>query len=228
DPELPGIVLRLLQNPAMAALDMDTEDMENLNETQVQFVLMTANLLIKQADYSYEQWIGADDQYMHKMVMTVAADIDLSLLGENTGMESVVIDGAFSVEIDQINTATMDAISVPTEYLPLDDTDNFLFGDVGMIEDELQLGQTFSGSFTDEDDEQDIFSITLTAGQPVVFDLQSEDYPYLYLYGPDGFLVEEFDLYESDTHPFTAEQDGVYIVKVQAYWDLVYDLTVRP
>ncbi|MBI5958081.1 MAG: hypothetical protein HY866_05065, partial [Chloroflexi bacterium] len=47
DPELPGIVLRLLQNPAMAALDMDTEDMENLNETQVQFVLMTANLLIK-------------------------------------------------------------------------------------------------------------------------------------------------------------------------------------
>ena len=125
-----------------------------------------------------------------------------------------------------INSTTMDAVEVPTEYRSLDDTDRFLVGTPSMIESELALGDTFSGAF-DENDNQDIFALSLAAGQTVAIEIESDDYPYVTIYGPDGFMVEELDTYYEKAITVDAKAEGVYLVEVSAYWEMDYDLTVR-
>jgi hypothetical protein len=95
-----------------------------------------------------------------------------------------------------------------------------------MIEQELALGQSFAASF-DDTDQQDIYSLTLEAGQSVKIELTSEDYPYLNLYGPDGFLISEFDTYYEKSLDFTAETAGMYLVVIEGYWELDYEITIR-
>jgi hypothetical protein len=227
DPELPTLLMELINNPALAELGAETGDQESINEAQLQFIFMTLGLILPEASFSAEQWIGADDQYIHKYSMNASINVDLSLLGEESEIQKVTADGSFSIELSGFNTDVMADVEVPTDYYDLEEADNFLAGGPEMIEQELELGQTFAASVIDSEDDRDIYSLMLDAGQTVQIELTSEDYPYLNLYGPDGFLAAEFDTYYDDALEFTAEEAGMYLVVVEAYWAMDYEITIR-
>jgi hypothetical protein len=226
DPDLPVLLMEVLKNPALAELELDTEGLEDLNETQLQFILMTANFVLQDVVVSAEQWIGADDLYIHKIAVEAGLKVDTSLFAEDIDAQVVEGHAMFSVEMADFNTDVMADVQPPADYFDLDDTEGFLMGSADMIEQELALGQSFAASF-DDTDQQDIYSLTLEAGQSVKIELTSEDYPYLNLYGPDGFLISEFDTYYEKSLDFTAETAGMYLVVIEGYWELDYEITIR-
>jgi hypothetical protein len=226
DPDLPLALLSLLKNPALAALEVEMEELETLNEAQIQFVLMTAGLLIADSSITMEQWIGANDSYVHRLAFNISLDLNLALLGEEAQTQSATIDGSAYLLLDDINTATLDGVAVPAVYHDLDQTDTFLVGTPDMIKGQIVLGQAVSGVFAGADEARDIYSLDLNAGDSVEIALVSEAYPYLSVYGPDGFLVTEFDTYYEQTVTFTAEKSGRHLFVVYAYWDMAYEMTV--
>ncbi|GAB4429539.1 MAG: hypothetical protein Kow00106_24460 [Anaerolineae bacterium] len=227
DPDLPPLLLALLKNPALAALDVETEDLQSLNEAQLQFVLMTVSLLIDDANFSMEQWIGAQDRHMHRLELDLRLDLNLALLGEEAETQQASVQGSVFALLDDLNATSLDGIATPTRYRPLDDSDTYLVGTPAQIKAPLALGQVVSGEFVAVDGEaRDLYSLPLTAGDIVQIALVSEDYPYLSVYGPDGFLIEDFDTYYEQTVTFTAQQTGVHLFVVYAYWDMAYELTV--
>lgn len=227
DPDLPTLLLALLKNPALAALDVETEDLQTLDEAQLQFVLMTVSLLIADAHLGMEQWIGAQDRYVHRLELDLQLDLNLAMLGEEGETQQASVQGSVYALLDDINATTLDAISVPSTYHPLDDSDNYLVGTPAQIKAPLALGQVVSGTFVNVGDEvRDIYSLALEAGDTVQIALVSEDYPYLSIYGPDGFLLGDYDTYREQTVTFTAQETGVHLFVVYAYWDMAYELTV--
>ncbi len=226
DPDLAPALLSLLKNPALAALEVDMDELETLNETQIQFVLMTVGLLIADSSITMEQWIGADDSYVYRVGLDISLDLNLALLEEEAGPQSATIDGSAYLLLDDINTATLDGVAVPLVYYDLDKTDAFLVGTPDLIKSQIVLGQMVSGVFESAGEARDIYSLDLNAGDSVEIALVSEDYPYLSVYGPDGFLVTEFDTYYEQTVSFTAEESGLHLFVVYSYWDMAYDMTV--
>ncbi len=227
DPNLPTALLTLLNNPAMESLGINLQDVRDLNETQVHFLLMTVGLLVGDTSITLDQWVGADDGYLHKFGFNLGLNVDLSLMGGSSAFDHLNLNASFYTLMDDINTATLDGVSVPTVTHSLNDSDNFLVGNPGMIEANLEIGQTRSDSFTGSVDEQDMFGLPLHAGDTMTIEMVSEDYPYLDLYGPDGFKITTIDTYYDKALDFTAPVDGLYVIVGRAYWDMTYDLTIR-
>jgi hypothetical protein len=94
-----------------------------------------------------------------------------------------------------------------------------------MIDGQLEIGVPMSNTFT-EDDDQGIYELALTAGQAVDITLESDESLYMKLYGPDGFMVAEYDPYTDDGLSYTAESDGTYLVEVEGFWESSFTLTV--
>ncbi|MCL4238603.1 MAG: hypothetical protein KJ047_10180 [Anaerolineae bacterium] len=226
DPNLPSVLISLLKNPALAALELEMGELETLNETQIRFVLMTAGLLLADSSITMEQWIGADDGYLHRFGMDLSLDLNLELLAQEIETQSATIDGSVYLTLDDINTATLEGITVPIVYYPLDDTEDFLSGTPAMIKSQIVLGQVVSGTLSGATEAKDIYSLKLNAGDSVEIALVSEAFPYLSVYGPDGFLVTKFDTYRKQTVTFTAEKSGLYLFVVYAYWNMDYEMTV--
>lgn len=224
DQTLPGLLMAILEDPMLAQLSEEEMGLE-INESQIQFVLMTVGMILGETNISTTQWIGADDMLTHKVSFDLAATLDLSLMGDPE-LTSVVASASGMMEFDGYNTTTMDDVEVPADYYSMDMTGSFLAGGPEQIEGELALGESFSGSFSDSDSE-DIFAINLSAGQTASLELESEDYPYLTVYGPDGFEIGYFDLYYDEDMTIEADADGTYLIKIEGYWDMDYDLTVR-
>lgn len=224
DPELPAAIMTFLQDPALAELSGEELGAE-INEAQIQFALMALGMVVGDTTFSATTWIGVDDMLPHKYALDMGFDLDLSLLGDPE-MQRVTGRLAFDVEIDAINSTTMDTVSVPTDYYSLDMLDHFLVGAAEAVERELSLGETFSATLKG-DDGRDVFGVTLDAGQSVKLELDTNGYPYLKVYGPDGFAIAEFDTYFDDALEITADVAGMYYVVLGASWDLDYDLTVR-
>ena len=226
DPDLPGLLIDFFSNPALSNLGANTDGLSSINETQIQFLLMTAGLLLKDATFSASQWVGADDGYIHQLDLNAALNLDLSLLGADADIQAVNANVALSVELADFDTDVMADVSVPADYVPLDKSNDFLVGSPVMIDHGLALDQTVAGSFSPSDS-QDIYSLPLEAGQAVTVELNSKDYPYLSLYGPDGFLIGEFDTFDANSLEFTAENTGTYLIVVKAYWEMDYEITIR-
>ncbi len=227
DQELAGLLLQSLQG--LSELDttgeLDMEDLD-LTEGQMQLLLVTVGLMLKDASINSTVWVGLDDGYIHREMLDVTAALDLSLFGEDAPARVAVVLQT-NVEMDEFNTATMDTVAVPESYDTLDDLDDFLPGVPEMIEASLEIGKTYSGALDGDSDTEDIFSLALEAGQSVQIELTSEEYPYLSVYGPDGFQVAHFDTYYDNETVLTAEESGEYLVVVEADWAMDYDLTVR-
>ncbi len=225
DPELASAILAVLEHPTLAELSEEEMDLQ-VNEAQIQFVLMTAGFLLGETSLSSTQWIGADDGLPHKLTLDMVLDLDLSLLGD-PDVSRVTGGVSFMVEMDEFNTATMDPVEVPAEYESLDRAEEFLVGGPDLIENELTLGQSYSGSLSG-DDSEDVFALDLGAGVAFTLELETDDYPYITVYGPDGFEIARFDAYyDKDAMTLTADVAGLYVIVVEGYWDMDYDLTVR-
>jgi len=227
DEELAGVLLQSLQ--ALAELDTSGEmglGGLDVTEGQMQLLLMTAGLMVKESNFTTTVWVGADDSYIYREMTDIALMLDLTLFGEDAP-PSVVVALQTAVEMDEFNTATMDGVTVPENYAALEDVEDFFPGLPEMIEHELAIGQTYNGALDGEDDTEDIFSLMLDAGQTVQIELNSEDYPYLSVYGPDGFQMAYFDTYYDTETTITAEESGQYLIVVEADWAMDYDLTVR-
>jgi hypothetical protein len=226
DPDLPGLLMTAIKATATSLPEADAEALSQINESQIRFLLMTAGMIIKDVTIKYEQWIGTDDLLLSKLNMVVAASIDASLLGGEMSGQTADLNTSLTIELSDINTTTLDAVTIPAEFRPLDDTSDFLVGDASVIEATLTVGQMFSGSLSETDDEQDVYGLELAAGDTVQIEIASEDYPYLDIYGPDGFKVESLDTYYEKSHTLNAATGGTYLIVVQGYWEMDYDLTV--
>jgi hypothetical protein len=227
DPELAPLLMDYLQSPALAELNPDLSTAE-INETQIRFMLMTVGLMLKESTITVDQWIGLDDKYVHKFGLNLALNIDLSLFGQEAGLNSVTLNGTAAVELEDINTASLADVTAPTDYRSLDDASDFLVGSPAMVEAQLQPGQTFSGAFTQDKDSQDIYGLTLQAGQSVQVEITTQSYPYLDVYGPDGFWLDDYNPWYDEPVDLTAETGGEYLLKVTGSGTMTYDLVVRP
>jgi hypothetical protein len=227
DPELAPLLMDYLQSPALAELNPDLSTAE-INETQIRFMLMTVGLMLKESTITVDQWIGLDDKYVHKFGLNLALNIDLSLFGQEAGLNSVTLNGTAAVELEDINTASLADVTAPTDYRSLDDASDFLVGSPAMVEAQLQPGQTFSGAFTQDKDSQDIYGLTLQAGQSVQVEITTQSYPYLDVYGPDGFWLDDYNPWYDEPVDLTAETGGEYLLKVTGSETMTYDLVVRP
>lgn len=227
DPALAGLVYQVLQNPALGELDVDLQDLENVNETQVQFVLMTVGMLLGDTTLLMDQVISPDDLHVVHFGYVFEFDVDLSLFGSEADFDRVAITVTFDADLADFNSASLDDVAIPSSYHDLDETESFLVGSPEMIDSELQVGQTYSAAFKGDGDDRHIYALALEAGDTIQFELESDDYPYLALYGPDGFEVASFDTYYDDVMAFTAEAAGQYLVVVEASWSMNYDLTIR-
>jgi len=74
---------------------------------------------------SIENWFGAEDQLLHKLVLDLVINIDLSMFG---GAEAAPITGAVSLDIDldQVNE-TFD-VPAPESFKPMDELEGKLEG----------------------------------------------------------------------------------------------------
>jgi len=226
DPELPPLVLDYLQRAARAQQRPGMSAPE-ITETQVQFMLMAAGLMFKEPTITVHQWVGLEDKYLHKFGLDLGLTIDLSLFGEEAAMNSLTLNGTAAVELEDINKATLANVTVPTDYRSLNDADSFLVGSPAVVEAQLQPGQTFSGAFIQSEDNQDIYGLTLRAGQSVQIELRTQGYPYLKVYGPDGFWLDDYNPWYDEPIDLTAETGGEYLLKVTGSGDMIYDLVVR-
>ncbi len=227
DESLAGVLLQSLQ--AVAALDpsgsMDVQDL-GITQAQMQLLLTTVTLMVKESRFTSTVWVGANDSYIYREMSDMFLSLDLSLFGEDAP-PNVTASLQTDVQMAEFGTATMDAVTVPESYEALQDAEDFLPGVPEMIEDTLVIGRTYNGALDGDNDTEDIFSLPLEAGQTVQIELTSEDYPYLSVYGPDGFQVAYFDTYYDTETTLTAEESGTYLVVVEADWAMDYDLTVR-
>ncbi len=77
------------------------------------------------------QWVGANDNFIHKLSFTVASDIDLSALmgasGTGTEMEPISINLVFTVDLTDLNAAPTVVAPEGAEMVPLED----LMGSMG-------------------------------------------------------------------------------------------------
>lgn len=226
DPELAALLVDLLNDPALA--DADMGDMSGVGQTEVQFLLMTVGLLLQQADVSVTQWIGLSDSYLYGFAVNIAFELELGLFDTGEELESIAASLDFSVEMDNFNAIPADYITPPTDFYGLDGLDDFYMGSPDQVIANLRADQPVTGSFSYEGPSEHIYGLVMPAGDTVEIVLESDDYPYLTVYGPDGFQLTDFDLYYDDTLTFTAQAEGMHLVVVEAYWDLDYTLTVVP
>lgn len=225
-PDLAQYLTSILTSPAMSALGTDV-DLSQLNQKTMVLVLTAVSLGLEQSEISMEQWIGTEDHYMYKMGMTVDINLDMSYLPD-TEIPPIRMTLNVGLAMDNFNGDVFAGIEAPAEFRPMDDTDAFLAGGPDMIEAELQVGQSFSGAFDDSSDYTDVYSLPLKAGDAITVEVQGTDgNPQMTLYGPDGFEVASVYGYSDEDLVYTATQDGVYLLSVENYWSMKYELIVR-
>ncbi|MBN2305595.1 MAG: PPC domain-containing protein, partial [Anaerolineae bacterium] len=199
----------------------------DINPQLVQLGLTAIALAVKDGTYTWEQWVGLDDGYLHKFATASAITLDMGYLPD-ADTEPITVAANVSVTLDNINGDIFADVEPPAAFLPLDDSDDFLVGGESMIDAQLEVGQAFSGALTEGDDETDMYGVTLSTGQTVSIEITTDGgSTTLELYGPDGFSVAWFDSYSADALEYTAEQEGRYMLVVEGYWDIKYEVIVR-
>ena len=208
-------IVDILTDPALAELMDEDPALEDLNATQVQFVLMTVALVLGDNNtIETRQYVGLDDGYLYGMEGDLNLEIDATLLDAEAG--TVALYGDFAVRLADFNAVDVAAIEVPAEYLPLDMAENYYVGTSDNITDALEAGDVVSVN-VEEDSQTKVYAIGLEAGNELVLTMVGNSSPSVVLYGPDGFQVESWD-YASDEMRYTADAAGGYLVVIDAYW----------
>lgn len=117
------LLIAVLSSPNLGALLGESGEDLGLGELSPEDMAMMGMFLtpmLAGTTLSVENWFGVDDQYLHKMVVDMQINIDMSMFG---GEESVPITGAIYVdlELDQINETF--EVEVPESYKPLEELD---------------------------------------------------------------------------------------------------------
>jgi hypothetical protein len=216
DPALVDVIIQFADvQAAQTGESMElTSGQLTLVFTMIQMVLGDSQL------FTFQQWVGLDDLYLHKVQLDISVDADLSTFEADAGSVSFAL--SLSAEMDEFNAVTPESVEVPTEYHSMEES--FLFGTSAELEATIEPGLTVNGDLNNAD--QLVYGIILPAGQDVTFTLESDDWAYPQVYGPDGFQVDLNDVADPpSTFTFTTEQDGMYMIQVAGYGS--FDLTVQ-
>ncbi len=223
DPDTAALLTEILQDPILLA---EAPELQELDPKQVQFVLMTASLLIQGTEISSEQWVGLDDGYIHKFTLSADALLDRGLFGGDADVEQITLVVDFAVEMDRFNDVGADAFPVPADYYPLEMVEDFLLGDASNIKGDLRVGSPVMGEVSGDMSTADVYSLMLRPGDAITLEVNADDSVYLSLYGPDGFMIDGYDTYFDNSIAYTAEADGMHLVMVEADWYTRYELAV--
>jgi hypothetical protein len=216
DPALVDVIIQFADaQAAQTGESMDlTSGQLTLVFTMLQMVLGDSQI------FTFQQWVGLDDLYLHKVQLDISVDADLSTFEADAGSVSFAL--SLSAEMDEFNAVTPESVEVPAEYHSMDAS--FLFGTAADLEATIEQGQTVSADLPGG--EQLLYGIILPAGQDITFTLESDDGVYPQVYGPDGFQVDVNDVADPpSTFTFTTEQDGMYMIQINGWGS--FDLTVQ-
>ncbi|MBN2303131.1 MAG: hypothetical protein JXQ72_01560 [Anaerolineae bacterium] len=132
--DLAEMLARLVNNPAFADLFASGDSMMGemqVDELQMHLLLTAVALIMRGSSFSVEQWVGLDDTYIHKLGLHAVLALDVSpvegLLGGDMGMgmdidmptEPINMSFDFTVEIDEHNALSPDAVVPPADYEPM-------------------------------------------------------------------------------------------------------------
>ncbi|NDJ77281.1 MAG: hypothetical protein GYB65_13585 [Chloroflexi bacterium] len=229
DPALIDLILDVLYDPALYEFTSVVEDeIGGFTPQQFELVFMNIDFFISQAEMNTVQWIGLDDRNIHLIGFEAMFTVDTEQILPADGFVAELYAGFYS-EMDNINAVNPDDIVAPTAARPMSDMDDFMMGGSDLIEGSLRQNEPVYGELG-YDNEMDVYSLTLRAGDAIMLDIDADDYDTeLAVYGPDGFLVDDADVYYDESLEFTAQQEGMYLVVIENtwYWD-EYMLTVSP
>jgi hypothetical protein len=224
DPDLASALVRMLEDPMLAELTGGELANMGLDVKQLEALLAIAATFVNEGAVTSTIVVGADG-FVHQMSMDMVIDVNLAILGDPT-MPGLRITADYAIGFDAINSTTLDDLAAPATFQPLEMLGDFLVGGPDMIDATVALGDTFSSSMS-YDGGEDVLALPLAAGDAVLLTLDGDEYPYVDVYGPDGFAVARYNTYYDDTEmAFTAEADGTYVIVVTSYWELHYDLTI--
>jgi hypothetical protein len=119
----PGKALTaLLMDPAIGgALGMALGEadlgMDELRPEDLQLVGALLGPMLSKSSISFEQWVGLDDSLIHKIVLNVVIDVDLSFIAPELG----VVTGNLVLESEMVDFNAAFEVTVPETYKSLDD-----------------------------------------------------------------------------------------------------------
>ncbi len=122
DPSIGGMLGMALGEADLGAQELRPEDLQLLGA-------MLGPMLSK-STISFEQWVGLDDSLIHKIVLNVVIDVDLSFIAPELG----VVTGNMVLESDMADFNETFEVAVPESYKSLEDLD---LGELEELELEL-------------------------------------------------------------------------------------------
>lgn len=226
DPALPGAIIDLLNDPAfveMMTQDGADYDPGDVTESQIQLLLLMAALSIKDTTYQIHTWVGVENGYLYHGDATFALTLDMGSGGAEMASSEMGMMLNYSLDLADFNAVTTDSVETPAAYASLDDIDDFMMGDSGMITGALEPGVEQSGSF-DYMGGRDLYTLDLEAGDAVTLTVNTDSYTTVEVYGPDGFLMDRLDPLFDETLAFEADEAGTYLVQIQDSWQAEYQV----
>ncbi len=127
------LLVAVLSSPMLGELLGEEMGGEAMSPEDVQMIGMFLQPMLAGTTVSVEQWVGLDDNYLHKLALDVTLALDLSLFAPEVGK----IDGElhFVTELADFNAPL--TAPVPDEYLPLEQLEEDAGFDLGELEQEL-------------------------------------------------------------------------------------------
>jgi hypothetical protein len=124
DLDVAGLLTAVLSSPMLGEVLGEEQAAElGLGELSPEDMAMMGMMfapLLADTTISFEEWVGLDDMYLHKLALNVALSIDLSMFG---GEGSSPLTGGLVVEIGMDNFNETFEVTPPAEYRPMDELD---------------------------------------------------------------------------------------------------------
>jgi len=97
--------------------------LSEMTPQDLQMMGMILTPMLQGTTLSFQQWIGTEDQFLHRLALDMNINVNLGMFGE---ADTPPITGAFHFEadLDQVNE-TFD-IAAPTEFKPMDEMESDL------------------------------------------------------------------------------------------------------
>jgi len=219
EPELPALLSAVLSSPAFHGR------FPTVNPARATLAVQALNAALDASSLGVQIWVGFADAQIRR----VGLDVNLALNARpwmDAGPFS--LRGILVADLAGLNQTTLAGVTVPAVTYGMDARDRYLAGDARLIEGRLAPGEWVSGTVGERWDRRDVYALPLQAGQSVALRLFSTSYPWLRVYGPDGFEYGDLDGLSTAPIPLMPLQSGVYLIAVEAAWPVDYALMVTP
>ena len=113
----------LLASPAVGeALGMAGEGEDAMSPEEMQMVGALLAPMLAGTSIETAQWIGLDDNYVHRIIFNLALSLDMTMFAPEAG----TITGALNVDAELADFNAPVSVEIPTEFKPLDEMESVI------------------------------------------------------------------------------------------------------